>query len=67
MQLANDQVVACAQKWLHLNHLKSAEKTYCFLADKYSFWNRIDCFKEGKLLTKEDISLKLWCEIKKLI
>lgn len=37
------------------SHLIAAEKTYQYLAEKYDHWIRIDCVKDDKLLSIEEI------------
>ena len=48
------------------NHLKNAEKAYLELAKKYNFIT-IDCTKDNKIRTIEDINNELYEQVRKLI
>jgi len=59
-----------AKRDLHeedINHLKNAELTYNYLVEKYDYWKKIDCMNKGDILSIEEISGKVWNEVKKLL
>jgi len=42
------------------DHLRNAQKSYLDLVEKEPNWVRIDCIKNGKLMSREDIHKKVW-------
>lgn len=48
-----------------LEHLKNAAKAYEYVAKKYS-WTVINCVKDEKLLTREEIHRLIWEQVRKL-
>lgn len=44
---------------LDANHLKCAEETYIELAELYN-WNRVECIKDGRVRTIEDIGEEVY-------
>ena len=50
-----------------LSHLKNAEETYEYLVKKYDYWKKIECYKNNSLLSIEDISTKIWNELRKTL
>ena len=49
-----------------INHLKEAEQAYLEVAEKFG-WKKIECVKNGKLLSKEDISERVWKVVEKFL
>lgn len=45
-----------------LDHLKKASEAYKYVADKFD-WITVDCMKEGKLLSIEEIHQKVLCSV----
>lgn len=43
-----------------LDHLKQAEESFLYIVDNYPEWIKIDCMKEGRLLSIEEIHQKIW-------
>lgn len=42
------------------DHLSKAAESYRFVADKYSYWKKIQCMENNHLLSKEEIHEKIW-------
>ena len=58
-----------SQKDIHerdSQHLKDSYQAACYVAQKYN-WYAIDCVKDGKLRTREEIHEEIFNEIKKHI
>ena len=50
----------------NINYLKNGEKTYLELAELYNY-DLINCVKENKIRTIEDINEEVYQKVKKLI
>ena len=50
-----------------VDYLKRVQNTYMDLAGKDSCWSTIDCFKNNKMLPKEEIAEKVWNIVKNVI
>ncbi len=50
-----------------LNHLKSAEATYLQIARDYPNFHLIECVKDGRLMSREDIHELIWAKVKDLL
>jgi dTMP kinase len=50
-----------------IGHLKGAAEVYLELVEKYDNWVRIDCVREGRLLSKEEIAKKVWEKVETLV
>jgi dTMP kinase len=48
-------------------HLHDSQKSAIFLLEQYNNWLRIDCTKEGKIMSKKEISDLVWGKVKNLI
>jgi dTMP kinase len=46
------------------NHLAAAQKAYEFVADRYNYWEIIDCSTNGSFMPKEEIHEKIWTLLK---
>lgn len=51
----------------NIQHLKDAEKAYLYMARHDKSWIRINCTKNGKILSKKEISDKVWDVVQKII
>ena len=49
-----------------LQHLTDSERAYLEVAEKFS-WKKIECVKNGKLLSKEEISECVWKIVEKFV
>lgn len=43
-----------------LNHLKKASQTYLEMVEKYDDWVKIDCVKDGQLMSPKEVSELVW-------
>lgn len=48
-------------------HLLKAEEAYLTLAKTFPHWERIDCFRDQEMLSKEEIAEKVWDRVKKTL
>ncbi|MBW3000153.1 deoxynucleoside kinase [Candidatus Woesearchaeota archaeon] len=51
----------------NLEHMKAAEQAYLEAAEKNHTWQRINCTKEGEILSKEEIHEMVWEKVKEVI
>ncbi|MBW2992684.1 thymidylate kinase [Candidatus Woesearchaeota archaeon] len=51
----------------NIQHLKDAERAYLYMAKHDKSWIKIDCTKKGKILSKKEISDKVWDAVQKII
>lgn len=42
------------------NHLKNAQETFLYLVEREDNWLKIDCVKDDKLMSREEIHKKIW-------
>lgn len=49
------------------SHLTAAQKQVLDLANKCTKWKKVDCVKKNKLLSKKEISDKVWQVVEKII
>jgi dTMP kinase len=64
------RTVTHEKKDLHeenLDHLKKAKRAYSEMAEKYSFWKKIECMRDGQILPIEEIHQILVKEVEKII
>lgn len=50
-----------------INHLKNAEESYLYMANKDPTWIQINCVENNQLLSKEIIAEKVWKEVEKIL
>ncbi len=50
-----------------INHLKNAEESYLYMANKDSTWIKINCVENNQLLSREIIAEKIWGEVEKIL
>lgn len=50
-----------------ISHLTAAQKQVFNLVNRYTNWEKIDCLKKGKLLSRGDIAEEIWRVVEKII
>jgi len=50
-----------------INHLKNAEESYLYMVNNYPGWIKINCVKDNKILSIEEIHEKVWEIVQKFI
>lgn len=50
-----------------MNHQKNTEASYLYLVNNFPGWRRIDCMKDNKLRSKEDIHEEIWKIVQEII
>ena len=43
-----------------VSYLERVQNVYLDLSEKYSSWHAVECFRDNKMLSKEEISEKVW-------
>ncbi len=50
-----------------INHQKNTESSYLYLVNNFPGWRKIDCMKNNKLRSKEDIHEEIWKIVREII
>jgi dTMP kinase len=48
-------------------HLKKAQQSYIKLVEEDPDWKRVDCIKDGELMSREEIHEKVWKVVKEIL